>query len=174
MTMHGLLLARRSIWQRHIKKRTRAMPTLRTMPMRKPEGFKPAVQRWSARFSDDTTDFVVGYHGVQGADDAALQTSPFLAWKNAALAHVAGPEAHDMVRFVDAAGKINHVLIAYWTTIDRFQAWRMAKSNVAFWENPARVSESTGYFREELRVQVDGYETIYFLDLPFFDAQRMG
>ncbi len=140
------------------------MPTERTIPMRKPEGFKPAVQRWSARLGDESADFVVGYYGIQGAQEADIQTSLFSAWKNVFLAHAARPAAYDDVQFVDSAGKINWMMIAYWTDVDRFQTWRNAQVNNAFWENPSRLSEPTGYFREELRIKPDRYETIYFVD----------
>lgn len=162
--MRGLQAVHRGTWQRHAKQKISAMPLERAHSMRMPEGFKPSVQRWSARFGNDATDFVVGYYGVQGDTAEALSTSPFAVWKDAVLAQAGGPEAHDMVQFVDGGGKCNWVLIAYWPTVDRFNVWRSDPSNAAFWENPARLSEPTGYFREELRVKADRYETIYFVD----------
>ena len=140
------------------------MPIQRILHMRKPPGFKPAVQRWSAQFPENIAHIHVGYYGTQGPDDDAIAESPFSTWQSAALADAAGPQAHDFVRFVDAAGRVNRILIAYWTDVARFNAWRKAEWNTAFWEHPARLSEPTGYFREELRVVLGRHETIYFVD----------
>lgn len=136
----------------------------RTIPMRKPPGFVPAVQRWSARFPDAVSQLQVGSYGVQGVDDAALRESPFAAWLAAALADEAAPAAHDRLRFVDSAGMVNHVLVGYWTDPARFAAWRDAAWNAGWWTSPARLAEPTGYWREELCVALERQETIFFAD----------
>lgn len=136
----------------------------RTIPMRKPPGFSPAVQRWSAGFPDEVTHLQVVACGAQGVDDEALLRSPFAAWLTAALSDAAAPSAHDRLRFIDRAGMVNHALMGYWTDPARFAAWRDAPWNTDWWAVPSRLEESTGYWREELCVPLDRQETIYFAD----------
>jgi len=140
------------------------MSIRRTLPMRKPAGFTPAVQRWSAHFPSHTTHVKVGYYGVQGVDDDAIARSPFPRWVTDALADGGAPAAFDRVRFIDGAGQVNQVLIGYWTELKQFQAWRAQPWNVDWWQDPARLTDAVGCWREELQVSLDRQETIYFPD----------
>ena len=138
--------------------------TRATLPMRKPAGFTPAVQRWSARFPSDTSRLRVGYYGVQGADEDTTLRAPFAAWRAEALDSAHAPEAHDRVRFVDRAGQVNHMLIGYWTDPLRFETWRDETWNAGFWASPERLTGPTGVWCEELLVPLDRQETVYFED----------
>ena len=38
----------------------------RVNPLRKPKGFEPVVQRWSAGFANKCETLCVAFHGIQG------------------------------------------------------------------------------------------------------------
>jgi len=142
-------------------------PTDRLVPIRRPAGFIPAVQRWSFLLPPSCTTLRVGFFAVQAANAAAIAASPFRTWAHDALAeHADGPTALDHSRYVDAAGKLNHVIAAYWVNAARFARWRADASTQEWWDAPARLSDATGVWRETLRVPRDRQESIYWRDYP--------
>lgn len=140
-------------------------PAERIAPIRKPDGFTPAVQRWSAQLPEGCAQFRVGFFGVQGDDAAAIDASPFLAWAATALrGGPDGPDTCDHARYIDAAGRLNHVVAAYWLDDTSYAAW--AADAAAWWAAPARLGAATGVWREVLRVPRDRQESIYWRDHP--------
>ncbi len=49
----------------------------RLIPLRRPKGFEPVVQRWSAAFVNSCDDVCVAFHGIQGKDPRTLYSSAF-------------------------------------------------------------------------------------------------
>ncbi|TXT13137.1 hypothetical protein VHUM_01538 [Vanrija humicola] len=136
-------------------------PTPRAVPLRKPPGFTPAVQRYSALLPPSTSELVIGQFGVQARDASTLAASPLLRWAEAAFRLPHGPSTRDDARFVDGAGYTNHVVTGYW--LGGYDAWRAATE--AWWAEDARLDEP-GTWREVLRVPPDRFESIYWLDYP--------
>lgn len=139
-------------------------PAERLAPIRRPEGFTPAVQRWSFLLPPECAEFHVAFLAVQGSDAATLDASEFMAWAGPALSGAHAPTTLDHARFVDPAGALNHVIAAYWLDGAAHQAWRLAHD--PWWTNAARLSGPTGVWREILRVPRDRQESIYWRDYP--------
>jgi aldoxime dehydratase len=136
----------------------------RSIPSRRPDGFVPAVQRWSAHFPPETGSLYVAYSAVQAKDEAVIAGSSFIAWAKAATQGPVAPAIVDHGRFTDKAGRLNHVVIGYWSDKTAFDRW--AAEQASWWDDPARLGEATGYWREWLDVPLDRQETIYFKDFP--------
>ncbi|ORY24484.1 heme-containing dehydratase protein [Naematelia encephala] len=137
--------------------------TARITPLRKPPGFTPTVQRWSALLPE--SELYVGFFGVQSEDNGVDYSSPFHTWvKTNLLEHVHGPSTHDYAQFTDQAGHTNHVVSAYWVHQTSFSAWRSDMEVEGFWASPELETSRYGHWREILRVPADRFETIYWLD----------
>jgi len=117
----------------------------RINPLRKPKGFEPVVQRWSAGFMNRCDALCVAFHGIQGKDAASVYASPFFPWIDAAVRLPSGPTVNDQ---------------------DRRDDWLADPHVAAWWDDPARVSEPTGYFRESMTVPLERQETLYWQDYP--------
>jgi len=139
-------------------------PTPRIAPIRRPEDFTPAVQRWSFLLPPECRQFRVAFLAVQAPDEATLDASPFMAWAGAALGGAHAPTTLDHARFRDSADALNHVIAAYWLDEGEFAAWRAATD--PWWSGPARLTGPTGVWREILRVPRDRQESIYWRDYP--------
>jgi len=138
-------------------------PRERITPIRKPDGFIPAVQRWSAQLPQ--ASLRVAFFAAQGPDAAALTFSGFFTWVTAALErHPDRPTAHDHARFTDAAGLLNHVVTAYWIDENRWAAWAADRAVSTWWEAAERLVGPVGCWREILSVPADRQESIYWLD----------
>ncbi len=141
-------------------------PVERIAPIRRPQDFTPAVQRWSFLLPPECTQFRVAFLAAQAADEATLEASPFMAWAGPALAGPGpgAPTTLDHARFRDGAGMLNHVIAAYWLDEDTYAGWRAATDG--WWDAPARLTDPTGAWREILRVPRDRQESIYWRDYP--------
>ena len=139
-------------------------PAERVTPIRRPENFTPAVQRWSFRLPRECNQFRVAFLAVQAPDAATLEASPFMAWAANALSGPCAPTTLDHARFRDSADALNHVIAAYWLDEGNYEAWR--RSTDGWWEDPARLAGRTGSWREILRVPRDRQESIYWRDYP--------
>ena len=138
----------------------------RVHPLRKPKGFEPVVQRWSAGFVNSCRSLCVAFHGVQGKDADTVYASAFFPWIEAALALPEGPTVADHAWFVDEAGLYTHVIAAYWVDEGKRDAFFASPHVRAWWEDEARLSEATGYFRESMTVPLERQETLYWQDYP--------
>jgi len=138
----------------------------RVHPMRKPKGFEPVVQRWSAGFLNSCEALCVSFHGVQGKDAASVYVSSFFPWIEEVLKLPSGPTTHDHAWFIDENGLYTHVVATYWVDRDRRDTWFSAPDVTRWWESKDRLSEATGYFRESLTIPVERQETLYWQDYP--------
>ena len=138
----------------------------RVNPLRKPKGFEPVVQRWSAGLVNSCEALCVVFHGVQGKDAASVYASAFFPWITAAIGLPSGPTVHDHAWFVDENGLFTHIVAAYWVDRDRRDAWLAEPAVAQWWSDGARLSDSIGVFRESLTVPVERQETLYWQDYP--------
>lgn len=140
-------------------------PSERVTPIRKPEGFTPAVQRWSFQLPGQAMR--VAFFGVQGPDEGALNESGFLGWVLKSLAdHPNGPSVYDNARYTDNAGQLTYVTTAYWVDEERWDSWSSDPTATAWWEAPERLSGPVGSWREILHVPAERQESIYWIDYP--------
>src|SRR5260370_26508609 len=74
-------------------------PKERVTPLRKREGFVPAVQRWSHQLPPGETQFRIAFFGAEAPLIEALNGHPLFAWvRKHLLAHPAGPTVVDHAR----------------------------------------------------------------------------
>ena len=138
----------------------------RVNPLRKPKGFEPVVQRWSAGFANKCETLCVAFHGIQGRDAESVYASPFFPWIEAAVGLPCGPTVHDHAWFIDQNGLYTHIVAAYWLDQGRRDDWLADPHLKAWWTDAARLAEPNGYFRESLTVPVERQETLYWKDYP--------
>ncbi|RTL55192.1 MAG: phenylacetaldoxime dehydratase family protein [Bradyrhizobiaceae bacterium] len=139
---------------------------VRKNPLRKPKGFEPIVQRWSVGFPNNCAAFGVTFYGVQGSDAAAVYGSAFFGWIEKVLGLPNGPSVHDHAALVDQNGLYTHIVAMYWIDLQKRAAWDNDPMVTEWWNDKARLSEATGYFRETMMVPVERQETIYWQDYP--------
>ena len=140
-------------------------PASRLAPIRKPEGFTPAVQRWSAKLPGRVLR--VAFFGAQAPDAAGIAASGFHGWVEAALVrHPHRPSVHDHAIHRDGAGLLNHVAAAYWVDDDAFAAWSADAAVQGWWSEPARLHGPAGAWREVMHMPPERQETIYWIDYP--------
>lgn len=138
----------------------------RLNPLRKPKGFEPIVQRFSAGFVNACDTVCVAFHGVQGRDADTVYASRFFPWIEAALKIPSAPVVHDHAWFIDQAGLYTHIVASYWVDRMRRDEWMQDVRVAGWWNDRDRLSEATGYFRESLTVPVERQETLYWKDYP--------
>lgn len=134
----------------------------RSLPRRIEDDFSPPYPCWSARADASVDRVVMAYFGVQ-SKGAAMQGRACAALvqisKSFAVAN--GPGHHDLAHYVDEAGHDNMIAIAYWSDPEAFAAWQATPEVANWWDDPARLTEGLGYFRELLTPHMAHYETMF-------------
>lgn len=137
-------------------------PQTRRFPMSKPEGHKPAVQRYSAEFPPDVRTVRSLYLGIQRKDALGASLQTFLAETNALFALSNGPDHVDMARLTDPEGYDTAFCVAYWTDEAAHGLWANSAQVSDWWSDPDKLSGDTGYFWESLSTTLGNAETIAF------------
>lgn len=137
----------------------------RTRSRRVSDTWNPPIPAYSARGDAAIEHLVMAYFGVQAPNEeakgktcAAFQT--ILATFKAAD----GPARHDLVHYVDGAGHLNMIAVAYWTDPDQYDRWSADEAVAGWWGSDERLNDGVGYFREILRPRMEQFETIYTHD----------
>lgn len=138
----------------------------RTIPLRRPKGFEPVVQRWSAAFANRQTELCVVFQGAQGPDENTIRDSGFPDWIARQAASVHSPAVSDHARFRDANGLLTHIVTSYWLSRADRDACLAGQGIRDWWDSDARLSGPVGFFRESLTVPVERLETLYWQDYP--------
>lgn len=134
----------------------------RVVPARRPPGHEPAAPRYTLRWDNPVSEIVSEYYGVQGSDLTWTKQNSFFELLEASFAHPDGPSAHETMRFIDEAGEINAVIVAYWLNPTAHGRWSRSSSFCKWFAAPDRLLESgIGYWRETIAVPYDRHETIY-------------
>lgn len=153
----------------------------RIYPIRKPDNFQPAVQRWSVKFPENTNAIHIGFFAVQELDVDASIDAEFEHWKHKAFLKYS-PVVMDFAEFIDSHGCRNRVTTAYWTDTNIFYQWLAEDKKNGWWESKCREKGEVGYWREILQVPVENLETLYWSDyrvslssvLPMFPTPYCG
>lgn len=130
----------------------------RVLPMRKPSGHIPPVPRWRVDLGCEWRLLTMLYAGAQAPDDAALDASGFRLWLEAQWRAEGGPYSWEWSRYMDAAGYVNLVCVAYWVDEDRFARWQGAAGYEGWWRGEP---DGGGRFRELMRVPPERLENNY-------------
>jgi hypothetical protein len=108
---------------------------VRIFPLRRPEGHKPPISRYSAILPRQDKVAVL-FLGVQATDAEALREAKFVELVSAGgdLA----PVYADFAGFADPQGYLNRVAALYWLKAKDFTAWSKLPA-VAEWRAPGRA-----------------------------------
>lgn len=128
-------------------------PSPRLMP---PE-WRPPAPAWSASFAQQATPVVMAYFGTQHPSDPSSSGSPVNRFFDGA----AGPANSEAAIYVDRAGYRTILSYAYWTDPARYKNWQEISGFAAWWNDPARLHDRYGIFREVITVSPDRFETIF-------------
>ena len=133
----------------------------RTQAIRMAPDHEPAFPGWSSVVSPAQERVAIGYFGVQtkGPETKASAAATMAALRQM-VSEADGPDRYELARHTDAAGYDNLVLIAYWLDYRVFARWDNHPDRVAWWQDPKRLDEGTGYFREIFTPSTAGFETL--------------
>jgi len=134
----------------------------RTIPARRPEGHQPAAPRYTLRWNEPVSEMVSEYHAVQGRSLDAKRQGAFFERAEASFQALDGPEAYEVMRFLDEAGETNAVVVGYWTNPTTHGRWSARSEFSSWFASSDRLAEPDfGYWRETIAVPYDRHETIY-------------
>src|SRR6202521_467467 len=88
--------------------------TARTRPRRVPDDYAPPYPSFVARHGPSVERVVMAYFGVQTRDASSKATEQAMAWIASSFETNGGPAHWDRARYIDEAGFINVVTVAYW------------------------------------------------------------
>jgi aldoxime dehydratase len=125
-----------------------------------PPDWKPPAPAWSASFAQQATPVVMAYFGTQIKPPDPPRIGDTLR------KFLDGPDAPANVEsaaYADRAGFRTRLLSAYWTDPARYERWQTSSGFAVWWNDPARLHDREGYFREIIQVSPDRFETIFSL-----------
>jgi aldoxime dehydratase len=121
----------------------------------------PPYAAWSARYSTEIEQVVMGYFGVQSKDDDLPGLFAAVLHIESLLRLPHGPSHHDLAHYVDEAGFDTYIAIAYWGDPQAYKDWAASPEVESWWASPERLQSRYGYFREILEPRSARFETIY-------------
>ncbi|MBS0252182.1 MAG: phenylacetaldoxime dehydratase family protein [Proteobacteria bacterium] len=134
----------------------------RTRTRQVSDTWNPAVAAYSARPLESIQQLVMSYFGVQAkGEENSDRIRTALQAIIESFKQPNGPARYDTVQFVDAAGYLNQVAVAYWIDPETFHKWNESEVIKNWWASEDRLKEGVGYFREILRPRLEQFETIY-------------
>lgn len=134
----------------------------RLYPLARPVGHVPVIDRYSARFSSDTSHVIAMFMGVQGSSEREIIASGFEEWIKEAMLLGDAPSHFDRARFEDERGALNRLAALYWSSEQKYRSW-MESPVVARWlSGEAAIAASCGIWWEPVAVSSERMETITF------------
>lgn len=133
----------------------------RTQPLRMAAEHEPAFPGWSAVVSPAQERVAIGYFGVQAKGSEAMPSAEAaLIAIRQMFGEADGPDRYELARYTDAAGYDNLTLVAYWLDDAIFARWDSHPDRVVWWNDPQRLDDGVGYFREIFTPSAAGFETL--------------
>jgi aldoxime dehydratase len=133
--------------------------TARTRHRRVPDDYAPPYPSFVARHKPKVERVVMAYFGLQTRDASDPNAERAMASLVSRFEAAGGPDHWDRARYVDEAGFINVVTVAYWDDRAKFDAWFPAARDG--WTGERRSGGKFGSFVEVLCPSVEGYETLF-------------
>jgi aldoxime dehydratase len=134
----------------------------RTRIRRIEDDYAPPFPAWVARAESSVGRVAMGYFGVQALGKAAQDAARAAFDRIVADLNVGeAPRHYDRTQYVDPQGYDTWIAIAYWTSPALFERWRAQPAISTWWDDPARLSDGVGYFREILFPAAEGFETLF-------------
>ena len=135
---------------------------VRTIPLRRPEGFVPPVKRYSISWRRPVQSIVTGYFGIQSASKDIIDSGGFQRPLLEAFGEGKSlPASVESSFFIDSRGCYNLIYVAYWLDWGTYEKWASARPFRGWWTAKERQTEGVGYWREILRVSPERMETLY-------------
>ena len=141
----------------------RDIVSLSKSPRRMPPNWRPVAPAWSSAFADQHTPIVMAYFGTQSHGADATRSDQFARFFDSPD----GPSIVERSQFPDRTGAGNHLCAAYWTNLATYEKWETSSGFRSWWNDPARLNDQEGYFREIMTVPLDRFETIFSLGAAF-------
>jgi aldoxime dehydratase len=148
--------------------RPREIVALSRNPRRMPLDWTPSDPAWAASFDAQATPVVMAYFGTQLAEG---DTAPRAHSIREFFASEHAPANVESASYLDRVGRRNLVSVAYWTDPARYERWNAHFDR--WWNDPARLNDGVGYFREVLIVPRERFETIFSNDY-FIGVAKLG
>ncbi|QDL93313.1 phenylacetaldoxime dehydratase family protein [Paroceanicella profunda] len=133
----------------------------RTVPARKPDGHAPAAPRYALGWNKPVSAIISDYFALQGEELNWSQERAFFDRARESFDHPFGPDSSEIMRAKDERGMTNAVVVAYWTDPVKHARWAAGSPLVAWLKEDARLTDTTGTWRETISVPYDRHETIY-------------
>jgi len=132
----------------------------RAIPARRPEGHQPAAPRFSLRWRKPLGMMVTEYFALQGEDlDWTAQKAFFD--RVIAAQQADGADHWEIMRADGPGGTVEAIIVCYWLDATRHARWTRNSAFFHWLNDPARLSEPHGLWRECSKVPYDRHETIY-------------
>ncbi len=140
----------------------------RTLSRRVHDGYQPPFPMFAGRASDDLTQVVMAYLGVQFREENrenAVRAMQHIV-STFSLSH--GPGNHDISFHTDNQGYGNFIVVGYWRDPAAYCRWIRQPEIDRWWASDERLQDGIGYFREIISPRAEQFETLYAFkeDLP--------
>jgi len=96
-----------------------------------------------------------------GVQAKQMLTLDALAPLRVFFSHTDGPLYWDPAISQDTAGFYNLVAIAYWADVESYQRWQQQSGFAAWWRDPQREDDNTGWLLEVVSPDSNRFETIF-------------
>ncbi|QDG93896.1 phenylacetaldoxime dehydratase family protein (plasmid) [Rhizobium sp. NIBRBAC000502774] len=134
----------------------------RTLSRRVADDYQPPFPMWVARASEDLTQVVMGYFGIQYyGEEKKPEALAALRHIVSDFSGVDGPMEYDLTHHRDAQGYDNLIAVGYWRDPEAHQRWQSAPAVSGWWNSEERLAENIGYFREIVAPRAEQFETLY-------------
>lgn len=146
----------------------------RTIPARKPPGFRPAALRATLRWRRPIPYLIAEWFGVQNVEPGDGHATAFVERLLGTFAGEHGPEAFEVLDCpVDEAGMPAVVVVGYWTSVDSHARWSRDPVWSCWWKSDDRLGDAVGYWRETLMCPYERHETVLSHDQYRFGIGRV-
>lgn len=126
---------------------------------RMPTGHRPKSHAWTADFPDTTKTIVFVQFGIQHHDSLDVARDAYQTIGRS-LRGAFAPRHIDSATTVDIEGYTNDVWIAYWDSLETYEAWK-AQDSVQKWFAGVPTGATYGYWHEALTIPTDRLETLH-------------
>jgi aldoxime dehydratase len=131
----------------------------RTRHRRVPNEYQPPYPSFVGRHRPTVERVVMAYFGLQYRGKAPPSAAEALDWIAETFAAAGGPKHWDRAEYVDEAGYLNVVSVAYWDDQQTFDAWFSPAREG--WTGAKNGFPGIGVFIEMLSPSVNDYETLF-------------
>ncbi|MBF9151738.1 phenylacetaldoxime dehydratase family protein [Novosphingobium jiangmenense] len=124
-----------------------------------PDGWEPPVPAWQTEYPESVREIVFAYFGAQRPEGA--KPGEFVSQLRASILGNHEPSFVTRATYVDATNFRNDVFIAYWPSLEAYEAWWRTSEFSSWWSADNRVSEGEGLWREIYSVRPQRFETLF-------------